>query len=113
MRALYRILGLFSVVTLASITAGCGSDVASKIMCSTDADCLKATGSLYTMVDASVDQLPKCCASACVSISIGCDTGYRYLTSQPGLGDCTATPLCPVAPLDMSVAAHPDLSSKD
>ncbi len=113
MRALYRVLGLFSVVALASITAGCGTDVASQLMCSSDADCLKATGSLYSDVDASVDQLPHCCAAVCVVQSIGCDKGYRYLTSQPSLGACVPEPMCPAAPLDMSIVEHHDLTSTD
>jgi hypothetical protein len=105
MPAIARIVSLLSAVTLAAGLAGCGSDVASKIMCDSAASCLKASGSLYSDVDASVDQLPQCCSNVCVVASLGCDHGFRYLTSQPGLGDCVATdPMCPAQ-------AKPDLGT--
>jgi hypothetical protein len=108
MRALNRVLSLLSVVALVSV-AGCGSDVASKLMCSDDATCLKASGSLYSDVDASVDQLPRCCNSVCVVMSLGCDKGFRYLTSQPGLGDCVAEPMCKLPPVqDLSMPSQTD-----
>lgn len=108
MRALQTLLGLLSVVTLTAALSGCGSDVASKIMCNTgdDTACLKAGGSLFDQ-DASVFALPQCCSGVCVMASPGCDTGFRYLTSQPSFGECaTMVMMCKTAP-DMS--ALPDM----
>ena len=103
MRALHRLLGLsslFALVIGASAVAGCGTDVAKTVSCSSAADCMKASGNLFDP-DASVDFLPQCCASLCVVRSVGCESGDRYLNGAPLVGDCVASPMCPVTP-DMS-----------
>ena len=93
MRILNRVLGLASVLFLATALAGCGSDISSKVMCSDASSCLKTAGNLFAG-DASVDLLPQCCAGFCVMPSMGCDSGFRYLTSAPAFGDCVAEPMC-------------------
>jgi hypothetical protein len=114
MRALQNLMGV--VVLLASV-AGCGTDIASKTVCSQDSDCMKSSGNLFE-ADASVDFLPKCCTEAggmkvCVLPVVGCDSGYRYLTSQPGYGDCVPAPMCPMAPADMTMPPPVDMSGTD
>jgi hypothetical protein len=47
----------------------------------------------------------ECCGGSCVLSSVGCDSGWRYLTVEPGYGECVATSLC--APLDMSTHVTP------
>jgi hypothetical protein len=98
MRILNRVLGLASVLFLATALGGCGTDVSSKVMCSDASGCIKAAGNLFAG-DASVDLLPQCCTGFCVMPSMGCESGFRYLTSTPGFGDCAAEPMCPAPPM--------------
>src|SRR3954453_2839422 len=101
MRALYKVLSLGSVFALAAVLTGCGNDIAKTTSCSSQADCLKAAGALYS-ADASVDFLPQCCASLCVVPSVGCESGYRYLNGAPLVGEGVAAPMCPARP-DMTM----------
>jgi hypothetical protein len=101
MRALKNILGLLSIVVFVSV-AGCGSNPASQIMCSSQMDCLHAGGMLFAP-DASAMFLPQCCANVCVVQSVGCESGYRFLNATPLVGDCAPAPMCPAPPPDMTV----------
>jgi hypothetical protein len=100
MRALHRLFGVTSAFVLAATLAGCGHDVAKTTSCTTQDDCIKAGGNLFTL-DGSTDFFPQCCASLCVVPSVGCESGYRYLNGAPLVGDCVPEPMCPVQP-DMS-----------
>jgi hypothetical protein len=101
--------------------AGCGQDFVGKISCSTNAECLSAAAGLFD--DASpASALPMCCGGICVLPAGGCEPqpsdniGYRYLTNDPGYGNCvSADPMCPIAPEppDLSVPVVQDLSSSD
>ncbi len=103
MRALYRTLALVSVVLVGGAMSGCGSDISSKVMCASDADCLKLMGTLLEP-DAAVGTFPQCCAALCMIPSFGCESGYRYLTVDPnnaphgGFGDCVPAPTMCVMP---------------
>jgi hypothetical protein len=107
MRALNRTIALLSVALL---WAGCGGDVKSKVMCSSDTDCIMG---LMCDTDASVGAPPQCCAGVCVIPTLGCDQGYRYVTFDKGnapycgYGDCVAEPMCPPIP---DMRAPPDLT---
>jgi hypothetical protein len=100
MRALINLVVVASVIVL----AGCPTDVKDRVSCSTNKDCLDASKGLYDDFDASAAFLPQCCASVCVVPATACDSGLRYLTSRPALGQCTSGVMCPVPP-DMSVPA--------
>jgi len=97
MRALNRTLALVSVLLAGGAISGCGSDIASKVMCAKDIECQALMGTLLEP-DAAVGTFPQCCAGFCMIPSLGCDTGYRYLTVDPnnapggGFGKCVAAP---------------------
>jgi hypothetical protein len=95
-------------MTLALTVMGCGSDVASKIMCNDQAACLKVAAPLFVDRDASVGALPECCAQVCVLPTLSCDSGFRYLTSQPGYGDCVGGSAQCIVPPDMTTVEQPD-----
>lgn len=114
MRALYRNLALISVVLVGGAMSGCGSDISSKVMCAKDGDCLKLMGTLLEP-DAAVGTFPQCCAGFCMIPSLGCDTGYRFLTVDPnnapggGFGECVPAPsMC--TPPDLGTTP-PDMAS--
>jgi len=100
MRVLNRTLAVVSLVLVGAL-AGCGADIKSKVMCSTDSDCIT---NLMCDTDAAVGTAPQCCAGVCVIQSLGCDSGYRYLTFDPSsapfcnYGECISDPMCPVMP---------------
>lgn len=109
MRASNRLLGLLSVVALVCAVAGCGSDVKGKLACVDDKSCSDFAAKLYSQVDAAQTQLPRCCSGFCVSPALGCETGFRYFTSAPSVGDCVPTdPMCPGFG-DMATPPPPDL----
>lgn len=113
MRAM-RLLALASLVLCA-----CGSEVATKIMCSGPSDqatCIRALDGGGDMgkfldFDASVAVLPQCCDNLCVVPATGCDSGFRYVTSLPGFGECVAAPMCPAMGQDLAIPA--DLAARD
>lgn len=109
MRRISSILGLASVLLLSvgQLTA-CGKDTNSKIKCSTKADCVSKTGALFDY-DMGLAIEVQCCAEVCVLESLGCDSGYRYITSAPAVGECAPTPMCPAQP-DMSMMEERDMS---
>jgi hypothetical protein len=115
MRAFNRTLALLSGIALSLVVAGCGQDFQGKTSCSSNNDCLAKASTLFSDA-APVDDslLPMCCSQVCVLPSGGCDTGYRYLTSDPGYGDCVKEdPMCPALP-DMAMEEElPDMSSVD
>lgn len=80
--------------------AGCGDEIGTPATCSTAADCNVSDGMF----------VPECCAGFCVAASPGCDSGYRYVTTEPEIGECVVSPMCPAA-LDMSIPR--DMSSHD
>lgn len=95
-----------SLVTLTCVFAlsGCGEDYNDRVSCTTAEDC----GFPTDMTDR------ECCGGFCMAAigggGSGCDSGYRYITSEPGFGDCVVAPMCPVQP-DMSVPI--DMSKVD
>ncbi len=122
MRALYRSISLVSLVLIGGALSGCGSDVQSKVMCNDDSTCLMMMGTLLEP-DANASLFPRCCSSVCVVPSLGCDSGFRYLTVDPnnaphgGFGNCVMDPMC--IPPDMAenkdhtIIPLPDLSQTD
>ena len=109
-------LTVFSILFVSIVTAGCGDDLQSKVTCSDDSACRTKAGTIFAD-DAGVDSLPRCCGGTCVLPAGGCDSGFRYLTSAPGYGECVAMPSCPAPAADMSIVdlAMPkvDMSKKD
>jgi hypothetical protein len=117
------------LATAALLLAACGSDVATKITCAGPQDqatCIQILdgGDMgkFLDFDASAGVLPQCCDNLCVVPATGCDSGYRYVTSLPGFGECVAAPMCPemgqdlsqpTPPQDFSHATPQDLSSHD
>jgi hypothetical protein len=93
MRAGHLIVGFFCAASFLGV--GCGNNVAPKVSCSDDSLCRRTASPIYDGVDAGPELLPHCCSGACMIPSSGCDSGYRYLTSQPALGDCAVSPQCP------------------
>jgi hypothetical protein len=75
------------------LLAGCGNDLA-PVSCSSGSDCILPSMSLFL-------SRVECCGGSCVLASVGCDSGWRYLTMEPGYGECVAASVC--APLDMSL----------
>jgi hypothetical protein len=94
MRVLKTLLSLSSVAVLLGALSGCGEEVKQTVSCGSQADCLKAAGTLFDP-DASATFLPNCCGGVCIVYSVGCDSGQRYLNSTPQVGDCVPTPMCP------------------
>ena len=80
--------------------SGCGDEISQLVSCSTASDCPKPLG----MVEV------ECCGGSCVGAAAGCDSGYRFITSEPEVGECAAKVMC-AARADMSVAQ--DLSKVD
>jgi hypothetical protein len=85
-------------IAIALGLGGCGNSLA-HVSCSATADCVAPAMSLAA-------SHVECCGGSCVLSSVGCDSGWRYLTVEPGYGECVSVAVC--APLDMSL---PDLSS--
>jgi hypothetical protein len=113
MRIFNRTLALLSLVALSSVVAACGQDISSKVSCSTNAECLllATSGGLIDTDAGDPAFFPECCSGTCVLPAGGCDTGYRYLTSEPAYGGCiSADPMCPVPP-DMAMPVVQDLST--
>jgi len=75
--------------------SGCREDFNDRVSCTTAADC----GFPTDMTER------ECCGGFCMAAvgggGSGCDSGYRYITSEPGFGDCVVAPMC---------TPHPDLS---
>jgi hypothetical protein len=95
-------ISTLSLIVFVSLVAGCGTDIASKVTCGSSKDCLTAAGTLFA-ADASVYGLPVCCNDSggggmvcllpintdpTLANPNGCDSGFRYLTSEPSFGDC-------------------------
>ena len=99
------------------LCAACGSDVAIKITCNDQATCIRALdgGDLgkFLDFDASVAVLPQCCNNVCVAPANGCDSGFRYVTSLPGYGECVAAPMCPEMGQDLEAPSPRDMTSHD
>ncbi len=85
-------LATFVVLCAAFGLAGCGEDFNDRVSCATASDC----GLPTDMTER------ECCGGFCMSVAPGCDSGYRYITSEPGFGDCVVAPMCAAKP-DMSV----------
>jgi hypothetical protein len=111
MRRFQLALAFVSSLALATLTAGCGDTFDAQVSCSDDTTCLTKAGSLF-VGDSGVNTLPLCCGGVCVLPSGGCDSGYRYLTSEPAFGTCALMPGCPSMP-DMSMSSKPDLAKVD
>jgi len=85
---------------LGAVLAGCGEDFNDRVSCTTPADC----GLPTDMTER------ECCGGFCMAVSAGCESGYRYITSEPGYGDCVVAPMCAAKP-DMSIPM--DMSKHD
>jgi hypothetical protein len=99
---LNRLLVVFTL-----LVAGCGQDITSSVSCSTDSDCRTPdkTGTLF-QDGGDPAFLPVCCDKICALPAGGCESGYRYLTSEPSYGNCIADPMClPLTVPDMSMPA--------
>ena len=111
MRALTLLAGVASIVMM----VGCGTDIQAKVACTATSECLAKAGNLFEP-DADSTFFAQCCAGFCVMVSPGCDSGLRYLTSEPAFGACATGIMCP-APPDMStpadMTAGPDLGGTD
>jgi len=103
-RHLACIATVFAFLALGA--SGCGDDISSAVSCNTFTDCPRPLGGEVPGERLDVE----CCAGTCVVVAIGCDSGYRFVTSEPEVGSCVAAPLCD-SQMDMSVAE--DLSSSD
>jgi hypothetical protein len=90
--------------------AGCGRDINGKLKCTTKMDCVSKTGALFDY-DMGLAVDVQCCAEVCVVESLGCESGYRYITNAPAVGECAAAPMCP-AVLDMSMMEEADMSEE-
>jgi hypothetical protein len=88
---------LLLAIAIGLVFAGCGNSLA-HVSCSANADCLAPAMSL------SASRV-ECCGGSCVLASVGCDSGWRYLTVEPGYGECVSTAMC--APLDMGAHVPP------
>jgi hypothetical protein len=108
MRALRLALAPVSLLVFSFCVAGCG-DTFGKVTCSDDAGCLTAAGTLFAG-DASADSLPRCCGGTCMLPAGGCDSGYRYLTSEPAYGTCAAMPGCSMRAGDMAAGPMGDMA---
>jgi hypothetical protein len=109
MRRISSILGLASALFLTvGQLAACGKDTNAKIKCSTKADCVAKTGALFDY-DMGLNIEVQCCAEVCVLESQGCDSGYRYVTAAPAVGECAAAPMCPAQP-DLTMMVEGDMS---
>jgi len=82
---------------LGAMLGGCGDDFNDRVACSVPSDC----GLPADMTER------ECCSGFCVALAPGCDSGYRYITSEPGFGDCAVSPMCKVSP-DLSVPLDKD-----
>jgi hypothetical protein len=99
MAYLARLMMVFSLTAGAFAMTGCGEDFNDRVSCSTENDC----GLPTDMTER------ECCSGFCMTVAPGCDSGYRYITSEPGLGDCAVAPMCTAKPdqsipVDMSMA---------
>jgi hypothetical protein len=96
-----RGLRLLSAASLALMlsASGCGDDLEAHVSCSGPADCPQADGFLDV----------ECCSGFCVVATVGCDSGYRYVNSEPVVVECVAAAQCMVR--DMAVPQ--DLTSHD
>ena len=113
MRRISSIVGLASVLFLSVGlgASGCGRDTNSKLKCSTKADCVEKTGGLFDY-DMGVALDVQCCAEVCVIESQGCESGFRYINTQPAVAECAAAPMCPAQP-DMSMMEEVDMTEPE
>lgn len=81
------------LVAIALLLAACGDNLA-HVQCTSGADCILPSMSLFL-------SRVECCGGSCILASVGCDSGWRYLTVEPGYGECVATTMC--GALDMSI----------
>lgn len=82
----------FALLFGVAAASGCG-DVEPQVKCSTDDSCVQLAGNLFAG-DASTETLPVCCAGQCVVPAGGCETGFRFLTNEPGYGACVTETTC-------------------
>ncbi len=94
------ILGLVGVGV--GVLGGCGDDIMERVACTTATQC----GLPTDMTNLA------CCGGYCVAPSVGCTSGYRYITSEPEFGDCVEGQMCPIA-ADLSVAADLSMPNAD
>ncbi len=94
-------LALLAVLAGGGVLTGCGDDYNNHVACTTAAEC----GLPTDMTTA------ECCGGFCMAVSAGCDSGYRFLTTEPGFGECVVDPMCPAPPADMAVPI--DMAKKD
>jgi hypothetical protein len=105
MRALQHLVVLFGFA-LSLSAAGC-SDVNQQVSCSDDSSCVMLAGNLVPTDDGGTAGPARCCGGICVLPSLGCDSGYRYLTSAPAYGKCVAMSSCSEQPRDLSMSQSP------
>src|SRR5688572_18390310 len=86
-----RLLSAASLALMLS-ASGCGDDLEAHVTCSGPADCPQADGFLEV----------ECCSGFCVVATVGCDSGYRYVNSEPVVVECVAASMCMAR--DMAVA---------
>jgi hypothetical protein len=103
MKLLAKLACLFSLLGALAASNGCGQDFNDRVACQSASEC----GVPVTSSDMIVKV--ECCAGYCAAVSPGCDSAYRYVTSEPGFGDCFAAPMC--IPPDLSITA--DMSGAD
>jgi hypothetical protein len=102
---------MFKPVVLSLLLGYCPADPSNSpsqnVSCSIDKDCRTPDhlGSLF-QDGGDATLLPVCCKPICLLPAGACDTGYRYLTSEPSYGACVAVSdaqTCPPLPsMDMS-----------
>ncbi len=95
-----RIIFIAFITIVAITLASCGAELRGKISCTGDEAC---TTSDAAAISAS------CCGGSCVVEAVGCESGLRYLTTEPAVGTCVASAVCAVD-RDMSVALPPDFA---
>jgi hypothetical protein len=104
-----RTMSLLRPILLLALAGSACSSVKGQVSCSSDGDCLTAAntgtgGASPLFPDGAAMNAPVCCNNTCVlPVNPGCDSGFRYLTSAPGYGDCV-----PAGPIEMCIGT-PDL----
>src|SRR5436190_2208690 len=81
------------VLALGVTAAGCSDAISQRVSCNTATECPMPRGP----ADAGL-LYPECCAGYRVVSTPGCDTGYRFVTSEPEVGECAAEPMCTAGP---------------
>ena len=99
-------LAVTSVTFLGVAAAsGCGDDVSDRLACSAASECVVTDGSEAGTLNG------ECCSGYCMLAAMGCDTGYRYISTDQSAGVCVPTPANACAAVVHDFSGSVDMSN--